>query len=406
MKRIFAFLFALAFATVAQAQVTNPGVRITGAFAANDCLKIVNRNAVTSTGAACAGATSPGGAASTLQYNNAGAFGGVLGSAVTAGTGAISLTASLTGVTFISVAGSYGMSGGQAGVNNNGVGLYASGLLWWVGSGGFTNTPDVALQRGAAGQLHQYVGTAAQDYWVFNTRTSATIYEAGIFSWQNTANVLSIGTVAAGGGTTRNMQFVVGGASKLDYGITVAGQWYTGANVQFASSTIIGGLGSGTLFNSSALGVILFTDNSTFNTFGRMQLGGTTTAYPSIARNGINVDFKLADDSTYTSAAARAWFVRGAVPTLALAGGTCAGTAIAGGSSAGTVTLTGVCVATNTMALTVMPTAPTGYVCDAIDRTLGASLLVQTATSTTSATFTFGGTTGATDVLAYKCLAY
>ena len=43
---------------------------------------------------------------------------------------------------------------------------------------------------------------------------------------------------------------------------------------------------------------------------------------------------------------------------------------------------------------------------DAVDRTLGTVVLGQTATTTTSATFTFLATTGATDVIAYKCIAY
>jgi hypothetical protein len=94
------------------------------------------------------------------------------------------------------------------------------------------------------------------------------------------------------------------------------------------------------------------------------------------------------------------------VPTATGAGGTCTAGAVAGGATAGTVTLTGVCANTDTLALTAMPTAPTGYVCDAVDRTAKAIYLVQSATSTTSATFTFNATTGATDVIQYKCVAY
>jgi len=96
----------------------------------------------------------------------------------------------------------------------------------------------------------------------------------------------------------------------------------------------------------------------------------------------------------------------GTAPTATGAGGTCAAGAVAGGATAGTVTLTAACASTNTLALTVMPTAPTGYVCDAADRTNKTLNLVQSATTTTSATFTFNATTGATDVIQYKCTAY
>jgi hypothetical protein len=96
----------------------------------------------------------------------------------------------------------------------------------------------------------------------------------------------------------------------------------------------------------------------------------------------------------------------GTSPTATGAGGTCAAGTVAGGALVGTVALTGVCAATNTLALTSMPAAATGYVCDAADRSTGVLNLVQTATTTTSATFTFNASTGATDVIQFKCLGY
>jgi hypothetical protein len=66
-----------------------------------------------------------------------------------------------------------------------------------------------------------------------------------------------------------------------------------------------------------------------------------------------------------------------------------------------------VCASTNTLTLTVMPTAPTGYACEAGDRTAPATLVMQTASSTTGATFTFSGSTsGATDVIRWACQGY
>jgi hypothetical protein len=97
---------------------------------------------------------------------------------------------------------------------------------------------------------------------------------------------------------------------------------------------------------------------------------------------------------------------KGTKPTATGSGGTCAAGTVAGGAIAGTVTLTAVCASTNTLALTDMPAVTTGYVCDAADRTNGALNLVQTATTTTGATFTFNATTGATDVIQFKCMGY
>lgn len=393
MRALIAFCFALAFAATASAQVTNPGVRINGAFAVNDCVKIVSRTAVASSGAACAG--TPGGAASTLQYNNAGAFGGVTSSVVSGAN-----------VTF----------GGTIGVGAS----------------------DVILLRDAANTLALRNSTTGQAFRVYNTYTDASNLERLTISYSG--NVAYIGTEAVGTGLaghalniyqaqnstlgfwtnsverwdiTSSGNLVTFADNAYDIGASGAARPRTG---YFGTKLIVGAgsaeIGSGYLgvtnawyFAGASAGIVRLEPYAGPGDVS-LLLGGSTSSFPALVRNGIKLEAKLADNSTYASIAARGVIVAGAVPTLALAGGTCAGTVIAGGSTAGTVTLTGICAATNTLALTVMPTAPTGYACDAIDRTLGSSLLTETGTTTTSVTFTFGGTTGATDVLAYKCLAY
>lgn len=296
--------------------------------------------------------------------------------------------------------------------------------------------PDVILVRDAANTLALRNSTTAQVFRVYNTYTDASNYERAMFDWITSANTLRIGTQIAGTGSHAQVEFWSGSQRGFYMDGAVSGTVHFSNGIDFPTDNTydIGASGAtrprtvyvGTnIWAGNNVDAINFTfsgqtrgfinaasdgvfglNNAAGSGFTRLQFGGTTTAFPAIGRNGVNAEILLADGSTYSSLAARALFVRGVVPTLALAGGTCAGTVIAGGSTAGTVTLTGVCVATNTMALTVMPTAPTGYACDAIDRTLGSSLLTETATTTTSVTFTFGGTTGATDVLAYKCIAY
>ena len=96
----------------------------------------------------------------------------------------------------------------------------------------------------------------------------------------------------------------------------------------------------------------------------------------------------------------------GSQPTAAGAGGTCTTGAIAGGANAGTVTLTGACAATNTITLTFPTASATGWACDATDRNTPATLIQETATTTTTAVMTVAATTGATDVVQYKCTAY
>jgi hypothetical protein len=59
-------------------------------------------------------------------------------------------------------------------------------------------------------------------------------------------------------------------------------------------------LQGGSYFVESANGVLKLTDSGLAN-FGRLQLGGTTSSFPAIKRNGTGIDIKLADDSLFTN---------------------------------------------------------------------------------------------------------
>ena len=62
---------------------------------------------------------------------------------------------------------------------------------------------DLVLWRDAAGILAQRNGTSAQTNRVYNTYTNSSNYEVGVFDWQTTANVLTIGTQNLGTGSAR-----------------------------------------------------------------------------------------------------------------------------------------------------------------------------------------------------------
>jgi hypothetical protein len=53
-------------------------------------------------------------------------------------------------------------------------------------------------------------------------------------------------------------------------------------------------------------GNLTFTDHSTASTWGLLRLGGTSSAYPAIKRNGAAVNLRLADDSADADVSARA----------------------------------------------------------------------------------------------------
>jgi hypothetical protein len=65
--------------------------------------------------------------------------------------------------------------------------------------------PDLNLLRDDADILAQYRGTNAQTYRIYNTYTDASNYERLSIAWS--ANVMTIGTEAAGTGTQRNLVF-------------------------------------------------------------------------------------------------------------------------------------------------------------------------------------------------------
>lgn len=90
----------------------------------------------------------------------------------------------------------------------------------------------------------------------------------------------------------------------------------------------------------------------------------------------------------------------GGHPTLT--SGSCSGSSAAGGLFAGT--FVGASCVAGTYILSALPTAPTGWACDAVDRTTTSDTLTETASGTTSATLT--GTTAASDVVQFKCIAY
>jgi hypothetical protein len=138
-----------------------------------------------------------------------------------------------------------------------------------------------------------------------------------------------------------------------------------------------------------------------------ISIGGfLTLTAGGLLPSGANLDNIGTNGFPFSAMFADRYVAGGPVPSSSVfAGGTCAGGSLAGGSTAGTATLTGICAATNTWTLT-LPSVTTGYACISNDRTTPAAILQETSTSTTTAVFTFSGTTGATDVLQYHCIGY
>jgi hypothetical protein len=187
---------------------------------------------------------------------------------------------------------------------------------------------DTFIQRDAANTLALRNGASAQSFNVYNTYTDGANYERGELVWNG--NQFFIGTTNAGTGAARGMVFKTANAGRWQIdgsgNFTAANDnsydiGASGANrprsVYVATSTIspsffagIGGTSgyyvtgrSGLL--SGADGNWLMTNNAGTN-FGLLQLGGTTSSFPALKRNGSGVDVRAADDTAYGNLNAQA----------------------------------------------------------------------------------------------------
>lgn len=95
--------------------------------------------------------------------------------------------------------------------------------------------------RGNTGHLLDFTdGITAVGLEVFNTVTSTTNYESGLFDWTTTPNVLTIGSqIGGGGGTARDVVLVTGGTAALTLKATTQ-------NVITGGSLTVGSVASAT----------------------------------------------------------------------------------------------------------------------------------------------------------------
>lgn len=274
----------------------------------------------------------------------------------------------------IGTAGSFVVNGGALGSPSS-AGTLPAFTLGGTIAGGGNQINNIII-----GATTPLAGT----FTTFNATTSTLVTSETtplIYGGSAAGSTLAFQSTSSGAPTTDSITFTTGGSLAL----TIAHN----NNAIFSQTVTAAGFNNATLFSLQIANSNVIVMNSTLfepSNTGAVNLGTSGNAWLG----------------TYSYA----FISAGTKPTLALAGGTCAGTVIAGGATAGTVTLTGVCASTNTMTLSAMPTVTTGYACDVTDRTTAAAAPRQTSTSATSAVFTFGGTSGSTDVIQYKCTGY
>lgn len=145
------------------------------------------------------------------------------------------------------------------------------------------------LESFSANTLALHNGAVAQSLQIFGIRTNALNYEAAFFDWTTNAGMLTIGTAAAGSGVARGIIFN-----------SATGTLILGGAGHYTLQSATGAIGFQGRGNMKALsdGVWRITSNSEAD-FGRLQLGGSTSSFPSIKRSGAAVHARLADDTAF-----------------------------------------------------------------------------------------------------------
>jgi hypothetical protein len=179
----------------------------------------------------------------------------------------------------------------------------------------------------------------------------------------------------------------VSGATIDPQGIYTGIQWRgNAANVWI--------LDNSALINFGSTGSLGFTASSA---------GGAADTNWSRCAAGVMCAGSGAQASVAGSVKATAFIGAGAAPTGTT--GTCSASSFSGGTLAGQFTLTSICAIAGTVILSGLPTAPTGFSCWISDQVTGTAAIRQTASTTTTVTFTTTAATVANDTFEYGCIS-
>ena len=209
---------------------TNVATSLANNMAASGTLAILGANTFTGVQTIPAGSAS----AVSLAFTGSAAGSGIYASAANE----IAVSISNTRQFYVNNIGVYAngsfYSNGGSFISNVDASVYGSGVIR-------LGTDTYAYRDAAAIWAHRN-GTTAQAWRVYNTYTSATNYERGVFDWKTTANTLLIGTEkGSGGGTARAMALITDATVRAIFEATTynttllanAGSYGSGSGVLF-----------------------------------------------------------------------------------------------------------------------------------------------------------------------------
>lgn len=168
------------------------------------------------------------------------------------------------------------------------------------------NVSPLTLSTGEVG-ISRTIALSAGSSNVRLINETYTINNSGAQTGTATGIFLNATETALNGMGHNLMDLQVGGVSR--FSVSNAGAVLAnGLNgIGFFNSTLLRAASNGFLLITNALG----------NDFNRIQLGGTTNAFPAIKRNGAAIDFRLADDSGFCSIQANKMGLGGVSPAAA-----------------------------------------------------------------------------------------
>ena len=225
---------------------------------------------------------------------------------------------------------------------------------------------DVILTRDAANTLAQRNGTAAQKISIYNTYTSASVFERLDIDWAAVANTLTLKTSATGafvrgiaigtsnqsasGTTGPSVTLIAGNGNSTGVGGLIAitaGNGGGGANTTGGAITVTTG-NAGTTASGGAFGIVIgssaTTTGATGANGGTITVTGAAGASSSNASGagGIGSTFTLTggDGGTASGATSSTGGLGGGLTLTAGNGGTITGTTTAIGGAGGAISIT------------------------------------------------------------------
>ena len=161
-----------------------------------------------------------------------------------------------------------------------------------VGNRILNSAANTYLHFGTANVLDQHNSVNPQAFRIYNTYTDATTFERLNIKWDT--NVLKIGTEkGTSGGVARAMEFQTDGVTRLSFSADNIIAHISSTNLITGTQIRIGGQ---TRLSNRSDGVLQISDSSEAG-LNRIQLGGTTSSFPALKRNGAALQIRLADDS-------------------------------------------------------------------------------------------------------------